>query len=151
MSIPFFRVAREYARYRDAYLDRIDSVLKTGRVLQGPPVPELEGRLAALAGRKEAVAVGSCTDALTFALMALRIGPGDEVLVPGLSFFASASAIVRVGATPCFVDVEAETGLMDMDALKAAVGPKTRAILAVHLYGQTLDMAAVEAVAAGTI
>ncbi|MGY8990597.1 MAG: DegT/DnrJ/EryC1/StrS family aminotransferase [Rhodospirillales bacterium] len=148
MKIPFFALDRQYMRDRDTYRDIADKVWRTGRVLQGPEVEEFETAVAAAMGRELGVAVGSCTDALAFALMANDIGSGDEVLVTCYSFVASVSPIFRVGATPRFVDIDPDTFMMDMGALKAAITPATKAILAVHLFGQTLDMAAVEDIAA---
>lgn len=146
--IPFTGVDRHFRAHQAQFLALTQKTLTHGKVLQGPEVTELEGKLSALAGRKHAVAVGSCTDALAFALMAHGIGPGDEVLVTGLSFFASVSCILRVGAIPRFVDVQAGTAMMDLDRLDGLVGPRTRALLAVHLYGQCLPMDRVEAFAA---
>lgn len=148
MSIPFFTLARQFEEHREAFLSIAAQTWATGRVLQGPQVAEFESRLQTLCGRKHAVAVGSCTDALAFALMAQGIGPGDEVLVTPFSFFASVSPIIRVGATPKFVDIDPQLYMMDLGAAEAAVTEKTRAILAVHIFGQTLPMARVEAFAA---
>jgi len=146
-GIPFFAGAREMAVHGAGHLEAMASALAQGRALQGPQVAELEERLASLCGRAHAVAVGSCTDALFFALAAHGIGAGDEVLVPAFSFIATASCIVRAGARPVFVDVDA-AGLLDLHAAAAACGPRTRAILAVQLYGQMLDPADLEAFAA---
>ena len=93
-------------------------MLSTGRVLQGAPVEEFEGSLRTITGRRHAVAVGSCTDGIAFALSALGIGPGDEVLVTSFSFLASASPILRVGAVPRFVDIDPRTFMMDIGALR---------------------------------
>lgn len=147
MDIPFFALDRQYARDRGTYQSIADKVWSTGRVLQGPQVAGFEEACATVMGRRYAVAVGSCTDALAFAMMAAGVGAGDEVLITCYSFIASVSPVLRVGATPKFVDIDADTYLMDLDKLEAAITPQTKAILAVHLFGQTLDMAAVEAIA----
>lgn len=143
-SVPFFGLARQYQRYRTEFLAITDRVLSSGQVLQGPDVANFERSLAAACGRKHGVALSSCTDALAFALLACGVGPGDEVLVTGLSFIASASPILRVGARPRFVDIDPDYFLMDPAAAERLVTSRTKAIVAVHLYGQTLPMAAWE-------
>ena len=148
MKIPFFALGRQYQRDREIYQAIADEVWSTGQVLQGPQVGELETAIAATMHRKHGIAVGSCTDALAFSLMANDIGPGDEVLITCFSFNASVSPILRVGAIPRFVDIDPDTYMMDLGALEAAVTPSTKAIMAVHLFGQTLDMASVEDIAA---
>ena len=146
-SVPFFGLDRQYARYRETFLEITDKVLSTGQVLQGEPVQEFEHALRAITGREHAVAVGSCTDGIAFALSALGIGAGDEVLITSFSFLASASPILRVGATPRFVDIDPRTFMMDTAALERCIGKSTKAILAVHLFGQSLPMEQIEAVA----
>jgi dTDP-4-amino-4,6-dideoxygalactose transaminase len=149
MNVPFFGLDRQYARYRQEFLHIADRVLSSGQVLQGKDVEALEAKLAAQCARRHAVALGSCTDALAFALQAAGINPGDEVLVTALSFVASASPILRVGAVPRFVDVEPDHYMMDFSLLDRLVTKRTRAIIAVHLYGQTLPMSEVAAFADG--
>jgi dTDP-4-amino-4,6-dideoxygalactose transaminase len=122
-------------------------VLRSRWVTQGPRVEEFERRFAEAVGAAEAVAVSSCTSALFLALHVLGIGPGDEVVVPSLSFIASANAIVHAGATPVFADVERRTYNLDPRAVAAAIGPRTRAILVVHQLGLPADLARLEAVA----
>lgn len=146
-ELPFFAAAREFAALRDTLTPVIEDALAGGRALQGEPVRAFEDALAAFTGRRHAVAVGSGTDALAFALVAHDVGPGDEVLVPAFSFIASASCVLRAGARPVFVDVDVH-GLLDLDDAAAKVTPRTRAIVAVQLYGQMLDPAALEAFAA---
>lgn len=145
--IPFFATAREHAAHRDEVLAAIDAALAGGRSLQGPPVAELEAELARRAGRAHAVGLGSGTDALAFALLAAGVGPGDEVIVPALSFIATASCVLRAGATPVFADVD-EAGLLDLASAAALVTGRTRACIAVQLFGQMADPAALEAFAA---
>lgn len=137
MKIPFHGLDRKYHAQKWAYLKQIDAVLESGQLLQGSPVVELEGKLAKLTGKMYAATVGSATDALFFSLVALGIGPGDEVLVPDFSFIASASCILRAGATPVFVDVDS-MGLMDVDDAASKVTGRTKAIIIVHLYGNLL-------------
>jgi UDP-2-acetamido-2-deoxy-ribo-hexuluronate aminotransferase len=146
-DVPFFAGARTWARHGERHLALIAGALAAGRALQGDAVAAFEDDLAAYCERRHAIAVGNGTDALFFALGAAGVGPGDEVLVPAQSFIATASCVVRAGATPVFVDVD-EHVLIDLDAAQAAVTPRTRAVIAVGLYGQMVDPAALEALGA---
>ena len=121
--------------------------LRSGWVTQGPRVAEFEAHFAQVVGAEEAVAVSSATAALFLSLHALGIGPGDEVVVPSLTFIASVNPIVHVGATPVFVDVDPRTYNIDPDAFAAAVGPRTKAVMVVHQLGLPADLDAIEAVA----
>lgn len=134
-QVPFFALDREYQELREPLLQAFDAVLASGQLLQGDAVPELEERLAGYAHRRHAVAVNSCTDALYFALVAAGIGPGDEVLVPDYTFAATATAVLRTGATAIFVDVDDVWGL-DLDLAESALTPATAALVYVHLYGR---------------
>jgi len=145
-QVPFFGVAREFAAFRPEIISRIEEVLKSGQVLQGRPISDLENRIASLVGRKYAVATNSCTDALYFALLAADIQAGDEVLVSDFSFIASASCISKLGAVPVFVDVD-ESYNMDLQKAAELISPKTRAMIFVHLYGQMSDPVQVESFA----
>lgn len=145
-AIPFFAAEREFAAHRDELLERVTHVLSGGQTLQGQEVLAFEDALAQRLGRAGAVAVGSATDALFFALRALGVGPGDEVLVPALSFIASASCVVRAGAQPVFCDTDARH-LLDLDSARAAVSANTRALIAVDLFGQTPDVRELDAFA----
>lgn len=144
MQIPFFGLARQFDRHRTEFLAIIERVLASGQALQGADVGKFEESLAQVCRRRYAVALGSCTDALAFALLAAGVGPGDEVLITGTSFIASVSPILRIGARPRFVDIELDHYLMDLGTAEGLVTPQTKAVLAVHLYGQTLPMAAWE-------
>ena len=144
MQVPFFGLDRQYHQYRAEFLEITERVLATGQVLQGKDVIVLEKSLSQICGRQDAVALGSCTDALAFALLAAGIGPGDEVLITSFSFFASVSPILRLGAVPRFVDIETDYCMMDLSQLDGLVTEKTKAILAVHIYGQTMPMTTVE-------
>lgn len=123
------------------------SVLRSGRYIQGPEVERFEADFARQSGVAHGVAVSSGTDALILGLRALGVGPGDEVVTSPFSFFASAAAIAWVGATPRLADVDPETALLDPGRAAAAVGPRTRALAPVHLYGQMADMRAFRALA----
>lgn len=144
MNIPFFGLDRQYKRYREDFIDIADKIFSTGKVLQGQAVVDLERTLCKLCNRKYAVALSSGTDALAFALIAAGVGPGDEVLITPFSFFASVSPILRVGATPRFVDIEPDYYMMNPRLLDGLVTKATKAILAVHLYGQTLPIDEIE-------
>jgi dTDP-4-amino-4,6-dideoxygalactose transaminase len=123
------------------------SVLRSGWVTQGPRVLELEQRFAEVVGAREAVAVSSGTTALSLSLHALGIGPGDEVIVPSLSFIATANAVRHAGATPVFADVEARTYNLEPAEVEALVTPRTRAVLLVHQLGLPADLDAFRALA----
>lgn len=130
--------------------DEIDAavrVLRSGMVVQGPEVAAFEDEFAALVDGRHCVAVNSGTSALHLALLALGVGPGDEVIVPSFSFAASANAVRLVGADPVFVDIEPEYFTLDPEAVSAAVGERTAAIMPVHLYGHPADMTAIGALA----
>ncbi len=122
--------------------------LRSGWVTQGPRVADFERAFAARVGAAEAVAVSNGTTALFLALHALGVGPGDEVIVPSLSFIATANAVVHCGATPVFVDVEPSTCNLDPDLLEEAVTPRTKALMPVHQLGLPADLDRIAAVAA---
>ena len=122
-------------------------VLRTGMVVQGSEVAAFEEEFSRLVGGRHCVAVNSGTSALHLSLLALGVGPGDEVVVPSFSFAASANAVRLVGASPVFVDIEPDHFTLDPAAVEAAVGPRTVAVMPVHLYGHPADMTAVTEVA----
>jgi dTDP-4-amino-4,6-dideoxygalactose transaminase len=121
--------------------------LLDGAYIGGPAVTAFERDWAAYCGAAHVVGLASGTDALQLSLTALGVGPGDEVVVPANTFIATAAAVVRTGATPRFADVSDDTLLMTADTLAAAITPRTRAVIIVHLYGQVPDMAGLAAVA----
>jgi dTDP-3-amino-3,4,6-trideoxy-alpha-D-glucose transaminase len=126
----------------------IDRVVASGWFILGPEVDAFEREFAAAAGARHAVGVGTGTDAIALALRALGIGRGDEVITTPLSAAYTALAIVMTGAQPVFADIEAARLTIDPRAVEAAITPRTRAVVPVHLYGQPADMAAIERVAA---
>lgn len=126
------------------------SCLLDGAYIGGPAVTAFERGWAAYCGADHGVGLGNGTDALLLSLTALGVGPGDEVVVPANTFIATAAAVVRAGATPRFADVSDDTLLMTADTLAAAITPRTRAVIIVHLYGQLPDMAGLAAIAQQT-
>ena len=125
----------------------IDRVVASGWFILGPEVEAFEAEFAAACGARHAVGVGTGTDAITLPLRALDIGPGDEVITSPLSAAYSALAIMMAGARPVFADIDPRRLTIDPDTIAAAITPRTRAILPVHLYGQAADMAAIERIA----
>ena len=138
--IPHVDLTRQHAALRPALDAAIARVLDSSRFIMGAEGEALEAELAARSGVRHGVGVGSGTDALRLALAALGVGPGDEVITPAFSFVASASTILWAGATPVFVDVDPETYALDVSALERAITPKTRGVVAVHLYGHPAPM-----------
>jgi UDP-2-acetamido-2-deoxy-ribo-hexuluronate aminotransferase len=127
---------------------RIAAVLAHGQYIMGPEVAELEQTLASFVGTKHCVTVASGTEALLISLMALGVGPGDEVITSPFTFAASAEVIALLGARPVFVDVEPHTGNIDARLIAERIGDRTRAIMPISLYGQLADMEAICAIAA---
>jgi dTDP-4-amino-4,6-dideoxygalactose transaminase len=146
-SVPLLDVGRGNRELRDEILAAMSRVVDSGRFLFGPDVAQLEQSVARLSGVEHAVACASGSDALLLALMALDIGEGDEVIVPSFTFFATASAVWRLGARPVFVDIDPKTFNIDPERIEEAITPLTRAIIPVHLYGQCADMAAIGEIA----
>lgn len=126
---------------------RIAAVLEHGQYIMGPEVAELEERLAAYVGAKHCIGVASGTDSLLIAMMALGIGPGDEVITVPYTWISTAEMIALLGATPVFVDVDPVTWNMDPALVEAAITDRTKAIMPVGIYGQTADMTAINAIA----
>jgi UDP-4-amino-4-deoxy-L-arabinose-oxoglutarate aminotransferase len=140
--IPFFR-----HDLGQPELDAVAEVLRGPILTTGETVDRFEQQFAGYLGCRNVVTVSSCTAGLQLALTALGVGQGDEVVTTPMSFIATATAILQAGATPVFVDVEPDTGNLDADRVEAALTPRTRAILPVHLYGQMCDMRRLRALA----
>ena len=146
-QVPLLDLVAQYQPLRTEILEAITRVCDSQRFINGPEIDKLERELAAMIGARDAIALSSGTDALLVVLMALGIGPGDEVITPTYSFFATAGCVSRVGATPVFVDVDPVTLNVDPAAVRRALTPRTKAVLPVHLYGLCPDMTAIEAIA----
>jgi len=147
MKVEFYGHVRQYHNIKSEIDQNISTVLESGQYVMGPMLKRFEGELAAYHGTKYAVGVGNGTDAIWLALMALGIGPGDEVITHPNTFFATAEAIWIAGATAVFVDCDPKTKCIDPTKIEAAITPKTKAIIPVHLYGQCADMKAIKAIA----
>ena len=147
-SIPILDLTRYDADLKRDVARAVEEVFLTGRFVLGPANEAFEKALAGTLGVRHAVGVSSGTDALLVALMALGVGPGDEVVTSPFSFFASAGVVARLNARPVFVDIEPGTFNMDASRLEAALTPRTKAIQPVHLYGQSADMNPILAIAA---
>jgi UDP-2-acetamido-2-deoxy-ribo-hexuluronate aminotransferase len=148
MSIPFIDLRAQYQALKPQITARINTVLEHGQYIMGPEVKELEDKLAAYTSSKHCITVASGTEALLMSLMALGIGPGDEVITTPFTFVATAEVIVLLGAKPIFVDVEPDTGNIDANLIESKITNKTKAIMPVSLYGQTSDMDEINAIAA---
>ncbi len=147
MNVPFVDMPRLHAGLRDELLASFARVLDSGGYIQGAEVAAFEREFAPIAGAKHAVALNSGTAALHLALMAMDIGPGDEVITVANTFFATAEAISLAGATPVFVDIAEGSFLIDPDCVERNITPRTRAIIVVHLYGQIAPMPQLQAIA----
>jgi dTDP-4-amino-4,6-dideoxygalactose transaminase len=147
IKVPFVDLNRQYEEIGPAIEEQVLAVLRSGRYVSGPEVSQLEDEFASFCDTRHAVAVNSGTAALHVALLALGVGPGDEVITVAHTFVATAEAIVAIGATPVFVDIDPATCNMDATALAAAITPKTKVILPVHLYGQCAPMDEILAIA----
>ncbi|MET7395824.1 DegT/DnrJ/EryC1/StrS family aminotransferase [Dactylosporangium sp. NPDC005572] len=148
MTLYVWGYLAEYEQERDDLLDAVDSVFRSGKLVLGPSVKAFEEEFAAYHGVAHGVGVDNGTNAIVLGLRALGVGRGDEVITVSNTAAPTVLAIDAVGATPVFVDIHADDFLMDVEQVEAAITERTRCILPVHLYGQCVDMAPLEAVAA---
>jgi UDP-2-acetamido-2-deoxy-ribo-hexuluronate aminotransferase len=146
-TIPFVDLKTQYYALEKKIKHRIDAVLEHGQYIMGPEVKELEERLAAYVGVKHCISASSGTDTLLIAMMALGIGPGDEVISTPFTFIATGEMIALIGAKPVFVDIDPRTFNLDPAKIKDAITSKTKAIMPVSLYGQCADMDAINEIA----
>src|SRR5215471_8263621 len=140
LSVPLCDLQAQYRELRAELEARVTSVLASGQEILGPEVAGLEAEIAQYCGVAHGVGCGSGSDALLLALQALDLGPGDEVILPPFTFFATVGAVCRTGARPVFVDIDPETWNLDPQQVEARITPRTRAILLVHLFGQCAEM-----------
>jgi dTDP-4-amino-4,6-dideoxygalactose transaminase len=145
MAVPLFDTSSTLAPLRGELRAAIDRVLDSERFILGPEVEAFEQELAAYSGAAHGVGVANGTEAITIALRAIGVGPGDEVVVPSFTFYASAEAIPPTGARPVFCDVDPATYCLTADTVGAALTPRTKAVIAVHLFGNVAPVAEIEA------
>jgi dTDP-4-amino-4,6-dideoxygalactose transaminase len=145
MGVPLFDTATPLAPLHDEIQARVAAVIEGGRFILGPEVRGFEEEFARYVGVPHAIGVANGTDALVLALRALGVGPGDDVVVPSFTFYASAEAIPLTGARPVFCDVDPETFCVTADTVRAALTPRTKAVVAVHLFGNVAPVAEIEA------
>src|SRR5436309_9687630 len=146
-GVPLVDLSRQHAALAGELRAAFERVMSTDAFILGSEVEAFEEEFAAFSEASQCVGVASGTAALALALIAAGIGPGDEVVVPGHTFIASALGVLHAGATPVFCDVERDTGLIDPESAASVIGPRTAAIIAVHLYGQACDMDRINALA----
>lgn len=147
-KIEFIDLKAQYANLKTSIDARIHCVLDHGQYIMGPEVRELEEKLEAYTGSKHCITCASGTEALLMSLMALGIGPGDEIITTPFTFVATAEVMVLLGVKPVFVDIERDTCLMDASLIESKITSRTKAIMPVSLYGQVCDMDAINAIAA---
>src|SRR5688572_28468011 len=140
MPVPLLDLNRQNAALHAELVAAFERVLRSGHFILGSEVEAFERETAAFLGAKHAISVSSGTDAILVALMALDIGPGDEVIFSSFTFFATAGCIARVGATPVFADVHADTFNLDAADVANRITERTKAIIPVHLFGQSAEM-----------
>jgi dTDP-4-amino-4,6-dideoxygalactose transaminase len=140
MKVPLLDLKAQYATIKNEVLAAVAEVLESQVCIGGPNVAELEQKIAAISDCKYAVGVSSGTDALLCSMMALDLGPGDELITTPYTFFATAGSIVRTGAKPVFVDIDPRTYNINPEWIEGAITPRTKAIVPVHLFGQMCDM-----------
>jgi dTDP-3-amino-3,4,6-trideoxy-alpha-D-glucose transaminase len=145
MAVPLFDTSSPLAPLRGELNAAIERVLDSERYILGPEVSAFEHEFAAYCGAAHAVGLANGTDALTIALRAMGVGPGDEVVVPSFTFYASAEAIPPTGAVPVFCDIDPSTYCVTADTVRAALTPRTKAVIAVHLFGNVAPVAEIEA------
>ena len=145
MPVPLFDTSTPIAPLRGAIDAKLAEVIDGSRFILGPEVDAFEEEFAAYVGARHAIGVANGTDAITLALRAMGVGPGDEVVVPSFTFYASAEAIPLTGARPVFCDIDPDTFCVTPETVKAALTPRTKAVIVVHLFGNVAPVAEIEA------
>jgi dTDP-4-amino-4,6-dideoxygalactose transaminase len=141
MTVPMADLPAQYTALKSELDAAISAVMSSGGFILGPTVTDLESRIATLCGARHGIGVGNGTDALLLSLMALGVGPGDEVITPPFTFVATVETVVLLGATPVFADIDPVTFTLDPADVARKLTPQTKAIVPVHLFGQLADMA----------
>lgn len=147
MNVPLLDLTEQYRTLREDILAKLDEIMSGSHFILGEHVRNLEEEIAKLSQARYGIGVGNGSDAIQLALLACGIKEGDEVIVPSFTFFATAGAVARIGATPVFADIDPRTYTIDPEKIKAAITEKTRAIIPVHLYGQMADVEAISQIA----
>src|SRR6201987_4365824 len=145
MAVPLFNTSAPLAAIESEIRAKVAAILDAGVYVLWPEVRAFESEFAAYVGAEHAIGVANGTDALVLALRALGVGPGDEVIVPSFTFYASAEAIPHAGGTPVFCDVDPETFCITPETVRAVMTPRTKAVIAVHLFGNVAPVAEIEA------
>lgn len=140
MAVPFINLRAVNDHLLEDYLEQLPRLFESGQFILGPAVQRFEEQFARFVGARHGIGVNSGTDAVLLALKALKIGPGDEVIIPAFAFGPTAAAVVHLGATPVFVDVRADSYCLDPDLTLSAISSRTKAIIAVHLFGQACEI-----------
>ena len=149
MKVPFLNLQAQYESIKDELLSAVEKVMAGGHYILGPNVAAFEQELASFTGTKFGIGVNSGSDALTLALRALEIGPGDEVITSPFTYIAPAESIHQMGAKIVFADIDARTFNLDPAAVAAKISPRTRAIIPVHLFGQAAPLKELQDLIAG--
>jgi dTDP-4-amino-4,6-dideoxygalactose transaminase len=144
MGVPLFDTSTPLAALREELRRAVEGVLDSEQYILGPQVSAFEEEFAAYCGARHAIGVANGTEAITIALRAMGVGPGDEVVVPSFTFYASAEAIPPTGASPVFCDVDPETYCVTAETVRAALTPRTKAVVVVHLFGNVAPVAEIE-------
>ncbi len=145
MGVPLFDTSTPLRPVREELRAAVNRVLDSERYILGPEVSAFEREFASYCGAEHAIGVANGTEAITIALRAMGVGPGDEVVVPSFTFYASAEAIPPTGATPAFCDIDPNTYCVTADTVRAALTPRTKAVIAVHLFGNVAPVGEIEA------
>ncbi|HLW95897.1 MAG TPA: DegT/DnrJ/EryC1/StrS family aminotransferase [Solirubrobacteraceae bacterium] len=145
MPIPLFDTATPLEPLQAELRGAIERVLDGGRFILGPEVESFESEFAHYVGARDAIGVANGTDAITIALRAMGVGPGDEVVVPSFTFYATAEAVPHTGATAVYADIDPATSMLSAETVRAALTPRTKAVIAVHLFGNLAPVAEIEA------
>jgi dTDP-4-amino-4,6-dideoxygalactose transaminase len=145
VAVPLFDTSAPLEPLREELRDAVARVLDSGHFILGPEVDAFEQEFAAYCGAKHAIGVANGTEAITLALRAMGVGPGDEVMVPSFTFYASAEAIPPTGATPVFCDIDPQTFCINAETVAEALTPRTKAVIAVHLFGNVAPVGEIEA------